>query len=115
MRFLLISFFALSMLFFTACNSSKTPAEVSETFLTALADGDQKTAREYATLHTIKLLDVASTFGTVPVRKDFTFKLVSEKIEGTKAIVSYKELDQSIQTLHLVKKDDGWKVDETKK
>ena len=104
-----------STLVFTACSSSNTPAKVADTFLSSLAKGDQKTARENATLNTIKLLDVASTFGSVPVNPNFTFKLVKEDIKGNSAIVSYTAFDKTTKTLHLTKKDETWKVDETKK
>ena len=53
MRLLLSTFLVLTTLSFTACSSYNTPAEVSDVFLTSLANGDQKKARKYATLNTI--------------------------------------------------------------
>ena len=113
MRYILLSL--LLSLTFTACNSSSTPAEVSEEFLSSLAEGDSKSARKLSTLDTVKLLDIAATFGSIPRNPDFAFTLVKEEINATSAIVTYQDGNKTAQTLHLIQQDGSWKVNETKK
>ncbi len=101
--------------FFWGCSSETSPSSVAESFLTALAKGDVKSAKAYASEDTVKLLDMASAFGAIPKRDDFSFELIHEEIKGDRALVTFKNQKGKEQKIRLKKVDGQWKVNEAKK
>jgi hypothetical protein len=97
-----------------ACGGSDTPKSVAENFLKAMNKMDYETAKKYGSADTGKLLDMMSGFAKMmpdSAKKEKSFEIKDEKIEGDKAIVTYTESgEEGEQTLNLLKVDGKWKV-----
>jgi len=98
----------------TGCSDG--PTDTAKEFLGDLAAGKVTKANQLATEDTAKLMLMASSFGKIPVDPDFDFQLVNEKIEGNKAVITYKsEPKAEAKKIHLVKLDGTWKIHENKR
>lgn len=108
---LIFGLFSLS--FLTACSDG--PANTAEDFLGLVAAGELTEASELATDNTMQLLRMAQNFGALEVDPDFDFELIEEEVDGNRATVTYRgKKDGKVETIHLVKLDDEWKVHEQK-
>lgn len=102
---------------FFACTSNESPRPVAEKFLAAMSDRDYEEASKYATIETQKLLKqlekIELLSGPSDDLRPGKIKVILEEIEGTKAIVYFKEegneLEQKI-TLKKVAGEDNKKV-----
>ena len=102
------------VLIMSGCSSG--PSDTAEKFLSHLAAGEITKANELATQSTAGLINLASSFGGLPVDPDFDFQLVSENIDGNKATIKYRSKPNGkIETIHLVKLNGKWKVHEQKR
>ncbi|KIM10503.1 MAG: hypothetical protein KU37_09350 [Sulfuricurvum sp. PC08-66] len=104
----------IALLWMGGCSTPVTPSEVADTFLSALADGDQKKARKYASEETNKLIDIANTFGAIPQNENFVFTLVHEEVNATHATITYQSGTDVNKTLQLRLIEGKWLVDERK-
>ncbi len=94
---------------------SNGPSDTAKEFLGDMASGKVSKASQLATEDTAKLILMASSFGKIPVDPDFNYQLINEKIDGNRAIVTYKSNPKAkVKILHLVKLDGTWKVHENK-
>lgn len=108
-RILALSF----LLFLAGCGSG--PADTAEDFLGLVAAGELNKAGELATDNTMQLLRMAQSFGALEVDPDFDFELIDEEVDGNHATITYRgKKDGKVETIHLVKLDDEWKVHEQK-
>lgn len=99
--------------------SSNGPKSTAEKFLTSFSHLEFEAAKSVSTEETKKILDMYAQFTTIMAdsvkaeAKKINIKIVDEKIEGEKAVVTYttSEDDHKTQrTLDLVKKEDKWLV-----
>jgi hypothetical protein len=94
--------------------SNNSPKSVAESFLKAMNKMDFEEAKKYGTDDTGKMLDMLSGFTKMmpdSAKKETKSEIVSEKIDGDKATVTYKDDGKSEeQVLNLVKIDNKWKV-----
>jgi|GEM_PF-1107682 len=101
-----------------ACGGGDTPKSVAENFLKALNKMDYEAAKKYGSEDTGKLLDMMSGFAKMmpdSAKKERSFEIKDEKIEGDKATVTYTESgEEGIQSLNLVKVEGKWKVSMSK-
>jgi hypothetical protein len=116
------SLYLLSVLFFftlSSCKKDQGPIPVAEQFLMAIQEHDYDKAAEYGTKETIKLLKqfkkIEELNGTDAKEKLNKITILSEDIQGKKAMVYFKEEgndnEQKI-TLEKVEVDgkNVWKV-----
>ncbi len=100
--------------FFLAACSENSPKSVAENFLKAMNKMDFDGAKKYGTDETGKMLDMLSGFSKMmpdSAKKESKAEIISEKIEGDKATVIYKDEGKSEeQVLNLIKIDNQWKV-----
>jgi len=107
---------ALLIVLIAACTTVDTPKSVAEKFMNALNKQDFETAKKYGTEDTGKLLDMMSGLAKMgasadTVSKERKVEMLTEKIEGDKATVTYKMEDKAgEEPLSLVKQDGKWKV-----
>ena len=106
---------ALMIAFLVACSGGNSPKGVAENFLKAKSKLDFEGAKKYGTEDTGKLLDMFSSFTKMmpdsAKNKTLKIDIISEKEDGEKATVIYKEEgNDGEQTLNLVKVDGKWKV-----
>jgi hypothetical protein len=100
-----------------SCTTDESPRSVAEKFLAAMSDRNYQEASKYATVETQKLLKqlekIELLSGPSDDLRPGKIKIILEEIEGTKAIVYFKEdgndLEQKI-TLKKVMGDDNKKV-----
>ena len=110
-----ISLFVTTIcLILASCGGGDSPKAVAENFLKALNKMDYETAKKYGSEDTGKLLDMMSGFAKMmpdSAKKERSFEMKDEKIEGDKATVTYTESgEEGLQSLNLVKVDGKWKV-----
>jgi hypothetical protein len=105
---------AALVVYLAACGGGDSPKSVAENFLKALNKMDYETAKKYGSEDTGKLLDMMSGFAKMmpdSARRERSFEIKDEKIEGDKATVTYSEQgEEGDQTLNLVKVEGKWKV-----
>lgn len=106
---------AIVVAFLVACSGGDSPKGVAKNFLKAYSKADFEGAKKYGTEETGKLLDMLSGFSKMMPdtvkNKEVETDITSEKIDGDKATVTYKEDGKDVgQTLNLVKVDGKWKV-----
>jgi Domain of unknown function (DUF4878) len=114
----------ITTIILTSCGggNSADPKEIARNFLVAMNKADYETAKKFGTDDTKKLLEMTSTFTAMlpdSVKKMSAAKKVEiigeAKIDGEKAVVSYKESDSpEAKSLNLVKKDGKWLVQQSK-
>ncbi len=104
-KLLLICLVAISL---SSCSSG--PEDAARNFFENLSKGKVEEAKKYATEPTGKLLDMASSFGSMPIEPNFKFIMVKDSIEGNKAWVTFKDQNDKEDTIELVKIDGDWKV-----
>jgi predicted transcriptional regulator len=114
-----ISIFPFILLLLVACQTGEKPGKVTEKFLQAINDKDFKAAREFSTPETGKLIDLMEQLQKMSEAADSIapvhFEIVSEKIDGDNATVTFKEKNSNeSDELHLVKLEDKWLVNVTK-
>jgi len=101
------------LLLLTGCGAG--PADTAEDFLGLVAAGELTEASELATDNTMQLLRMAQNFGALEVDPDFDFELIEEEVDGNHATITYRgKKDGKVESIHLVKLDDEWKVHEQK-
>jgi hypothetical protein len=111
--------FAAILIFLVAC-SQNSPKSVAEHFLKAYHKQDFKEAAKYGTEDTGKMLDMLKSFidmmpDSMKNARDLKTEITSEKVEGNKAVYTYKEEGKDgEQVLNLVKVNDKWKVSMSK-
>jgi len=105
--------YLLVILILTAC-SGNSPKHVAEKFLEAYSRLDFEGAKKYGTDETAKLLDMMNSLTKLMNNADKKMvktEVISEKIDGDKATVIYKEEGkEGDQVLNLVKVNGSWKV-----
>ena len=116
-----ISFFVILATLFFSCSSEKdTPKNVASQFLQAMENRNYEEAMTYSTKSTQKLLTqlkrLEELTGENDAVKPNKVTIVSEEIQGDKAIVYFKEegneLQQRISLKRVVEEDKKiWKVD----
>ncbi|MFM7813096.1 MAG: hypothetical protein ACKO66_01115 [Flavobacteriales bacterium] len=120
MKRTVISAFAIAFAWMmTSCSGGDTPKVVATKFLTASSENNYDEAKKYATEETGQVLDLvasmAKTMGGDTKKEKETFEVISEKIEGENATVTYKKAgDDAEQTLKLKKVSGDWKVSMSK-
>jgi hypothetical protein len=118
--------FILALLFLSfSCKTPESPKPVAEKFLNAMNNSDFSEASKYSTESTVKLLKqferIKALSSNDLVNEKHTISIISEEINGSSAIVYFREegdeLDQKI-SLKLVSPDPNdvnkkkeWKVD----
>ncbi len=105
---------AMMITFLVAC-SGNSPKGVAENYLKAYSKMDFEGAKKYGTEETVKLLNMYTGFAKMipdsTKNKVVKIDITSEKVDGDKASVTYKEEGKDgDQTLNLVKVDGKWKV-----
>lgn len=112
----------LILLFFGAlssCSTADSPKEVASKFLSALAGNKFEEAKKLATPESAQMIDMISN---LTMNADSThderspkFEMLSEKIEGEVASVTYKvDNENKEEVLKLRKVDNKWLVSMTK-
>lgn len=91
-----------------SCSSG--PESAVKNFTENLAKGKIDQAKKYATEPTGKILDLASSFGGLPVNPDFKFEMVKDSIIDNRAWVTFTNQDEEEKTMELVKIDGVWLV-----
>jgi len=91
-----------------SCSSG--PESAVKNFTENLAKGKIDQAKKYATEPTGKILDLASSFGGLPVNLDFKFEMVKDSIIDNRAWVTFTNQDEEEKTMELVKIDGVWLV-----
>lgn len=101
--------FVLCFIFLSSCSDS--PSEVTEKFFENLAHGNLEKAKEYATDGTCKQLDKYAEEETLEVHPDYECDILSEEIDGNKAVVTL-DGDELFapNEVNLIKTDRKWKV-----
>lgn len=111
LKYLLISALAITIY---SCGGGDSPKSVAENFLKAMNKMDFETAKKYGSEDTGKLLDMMSSFSKLmpdSAKKEKSFEMKEEKINGDKATVTYLYSDEDgEQTVNLIKVDGKWKV-----
>jgi hypothetical protein len=107
------------LLIFQACNMGNSPSKSASKFLNAFNEKDYNEARKYATEETIKLVDLMESLSKMSTSIDSIqhkkIEVVSEKIEGESAIVTFREAgSDETEDLNLKKIDGKWLVHITK-
>lgn|SRR5690554_544950 len=103
----IITVFAMLTLLLS-CSSG--PESAVKNFTENLAKGKIDQAKKYATEPTGKILDLASSFGGLPVNPDFKFEMVKDSIIDNRAWVTFTNQDEEEKTMELVKIDGVWLV-----
>lgn len=101
----------------TACGGgASTPSDVASKFLGHTNKMEFKEAKKYATKATGEVLDMIGGMAAMMPKEDpKSFKIVSEKIDGDKATVTYRtDGKEEDETLNLVKEDGKWLVNMSK-
>jgi hypothetical protein len=118
MRFNFQLIFVVFSAIMLSCGSGDSPKAVAENFLKAMNKMDYETAKKYGSEDTGRLLDMMSGFARMmpdSARKERSFEMKDEKIEGDRATVTYTQSDSNEeQSLSLIKVDGKWKVAMTK-
>lgn len=117
----------IMVLFVVACSYPDSPKTVAQKFLDAFQKHDFKTASEYGTKETAKMLRQIERIEELEKEKlplpEGKITIISEEIEGNKAVVFFKESDGTgdgkEEKLRLVKvggegEEFQWKVALTK-
>lgn len=125
-------FLSALVLTFAACKKEETPSDVARKFFDAIENMEFDKAKLVSTEETGKMLDVLSGFANMskekPKKEKSSITILSEKVDGDKATVTYKaERDSASmaaegmtgpssmeETINLVKVEDQWKVSITK-
>jgi hypothetical protein len=116
MKKTIISAFAIAMTWMiTSCSSGDAPKTVATKFLTATAEQNYDEAKKYATEETGQVLDMVSgmakAMGEGTAKEKESFEVISEKIDGETATVTYKKKgEEAEQTLKLKQVSGEWKV-----
>lgn len=96
---------------FVLASCAPAPRSVAERFVENLAKGKISEAKKVSTDQTAKMLDLVSSFGSLPVEPDYKFVFVDEEVDGNKATVRFKDSKtQDVSEIKLVKVDGQWKV-----
>lgn len=112
-------FAASLMLFIISCGKGDSPKAVADSFLKAFYSYDFQAAKKYGTEDTGKLMDMMAGFSKMvqdsAKTQELKFEIVSEKIEGDKAVVMYKEEGKEGEIpLNMMRVEGKWKVNMTK-
>ncbi len=99
---------SLSVLLF-ACSSSG-PENAARNFTENVAKGKIEEAKKYATESTGKVLELASSFGSLEINPNFEFKMIKDSIVDNKAWVTFKNQEGKTETIEVVKIDGKWLV-----
>lgn len=92
----------------TACSSG--PEKAAEKFTENLAQGKVDKAKEYATVATGRMLDLANSFGGLPINPDFDFEMKKDSVVNNKAWVTFTNQEGQEDVIELVKIDGKWLV-----
>lgn len=95
-------------LLLTACSSG--PEKAAKNFTENLAKGKIVEAKEYATTATGSMLDLANSFGGLPINPDFEFQMKKDSVVNNKAWVTFTNQDGKEEVMELVKIDGKWLV-----
>ncbi len=98
----------VTVLIFTACSSG--PEKTAQKFTENLAKGKVDEAKKYATESTGKFLDLANSFGGIPIEPNFKFKMEKDSIVDNKAWITYINQKGEEDVIELVKIDGKWLV-----
>lgn len=94
----------------TILSCSDSPKDVAKNFSESLAKGKIEEAKKYSTESTGKMIDFASSFGTLPVNPNFKFQAQKDSIVDNTAWVYYTNEKGKKEHLKLVKIDGKWLV-----
>ncbi|WHT39738.1 DUF4878 domain-containing protein [Myroides odoratus] len=89
---------------------SQGPKDVAIKFTENVAKGKIDEAKKYATEPTGKLLEMAVSFGGLPVEPDTKIEFVKDSIVDSKAWVTVKNQKGKESEVTLVKMDGKWLV-----
>ncbi len=104
-----IILFASIAMFLFSCSSSG-PENAVKNFTENVAKGKIEEAKKYATESTGKMLDLASGFGTLDLKPNFKFKMLKDSIVENKAWVTFRDQNDRLKTMEVVKIDGKWLV-----
>ena len=107
---LLITFIAVIL---SSCTQS--PSDTAKDYLEAVKNNEFEKAKSFATKDLQVNLTYSSNSADIDLHKDRSFDIISEKINGDMANVSYKTINKGIanpkeQTIRLVKQNGKWLV-----
>ena len=95
--------------FMTSCTQS--PMSVAEDFSNALAKGKVEEAKQYCTENTAKMIDMASSMGSLKIDPNYKFNCLRDSIVDNTAYVFYTENESTKERMMTLYKIDGeWKV-----
>lgn len=86
------------------------PEKAAEKFTESLAKGKVDEAKKYATETTGRVLDLASSFGGLPINPNFEFKMKKDSVVDNKAWITFTNQKGKEDTIELVKIDGKWLV-----
>jgi lipopolysaccharide export LptBFGC system permease protein LptF len=94
---------------------TQSPSNAAKSYLEAVKNNEFEKAKSYATKDLQENLTYSSNSADIDLHKDRSFDIVSEKINGDMANVSFKTINKGIanpeeQTIRLVKQDGKWLV-----
>ena len=98
---------SISTLLFS-CSSG--PEKAAKNFTENLAKGKVIEAKKFATESTGKMLDLATSFGGLPVDPNFKFEMSKDSIVENKAWVTFVNQKGKTESMELVKIDGDWLV-----
>jgi len=105
----IIAFVAVIGTTMIACGGS-SPSTVVKKFLDAGAKGDAKEMEKYATQETVALLALFGSKGEEMFKNYSQGKILSENIEGDKAVVKIVGADGDESDIDLIKVDGKWVI-----
>lgn len=102
--------FAIIAVAIAMVSCSNGPKDSVKNFTENLSKGKVNEAKKYATESTGKLVDLASSFGGMPIEPNYKFEFIKDSIVDNEAWVKFKNQDKKEQEMHVVKIDGKWLV-----
>lgn len=91
-----------------SCSSG--PESAAKNFTENLANGKVENAKKYATKTTGTLLDMAESFGGLPLNPNFKFQKIKDSIDGKKAWITFINAEGEEDVMELVNIEGKWLV-----
>lgn len=99
-----------STLLLSSCSSS-TPEDAVIGFTENMSKGEIEQAKEYATEAAASMLDLASSFGTMPLYPDYKCEILKDSIVNDNNVwVTFINQTGTEQEMQVVKIDGEWLV-----
>lgn len=96
-----------------SCNKEKASKVVAEKFLNAYASGKYDEAKQYATKHTQRMVNVSSALSKSAPKsqQQSEYEILDCQENGNKATVKYRiKGSTNSEVMYLVKRDETWLV-----